>query len=122
MGLVLVLLSCSVWQSGLKPDPSSPVYRFPEGAELALLDNVETDDVAYILGIERWKFKFTAPKNFSLENFSLGYELELRQPGQAARKLFSSSSWYKPEDKALDEEILLALQPLGLWVILHILR
>ena len=115
-GLVLALLSYGILQSVLKPDPSKPVYRFPEGAELALVENLATldtvgiDDVADILDIKRWRFKFTSSKDVAI-----GYLLELRQPGKAPKEILKFASWGRvPEGQVgISEEILLALQPLG---------
>lgn len=131
IGLVLVLLSCSIWQSQPKSDPlktvgtspksteavgTSPqvketIYRYPEGAELAWLNDIKADEIADILDINRWKFKFTLPKGFSFS-----YKLELRQSGQAVQTVCSFSPTWEtvPEDlDTLNQEIILALQPLS---------
>jgi hypothetical protein len=64
--------------------PERERYRSPEGLEITPLE-VQPDDVAQTLGVERWKFQVAPPE----PDAQLRLQLELRQPGQAPKILDS---------------------------------
>jgi hypothetical protein len=64
--------------------PLGVPYRSPEGLEITSPD-VQQDDVAQILGIERWKFLVKPPE----PDTQLRFQLELRRPGEEPQVLDS---------------------------------
>jgi hypothetical protein len=64
--------------------PEGERYRSPEGLEITPLD-VQRDDVANVLGVERWKFQVKPPE----PDVELRFQLELRRPGQEPEVLDS---------------------------------
>ena len=59
-------------------------YRSPEGLEITPLE-VQRDDVAQIVGIERWKFQVKPPE----PDVQLLFQLDLRRPGEEPQLLDS---------------------------------
>jgi hypothetical protein len=76
--------ACGPLSTAQPAETPAGAYRSPEGLEITPV-KVQRDDVAQILGIERWKFQVKPPE----PGTQLRFQLELRRPGEEPRVLES---------------------------------
>jgi hypothetical protein len=79
-------------------------YRSPEGLEITPLE-VQRDDVAQILGIERWMFQVKPPE----PDARLRFQLELRQPDEEPQVM---ESLIVQSDSDSETEFLVGIYPI----------
>lgn len=102
---VLVVTGCADLQGTEQPgNMEGAVYSSATGLQVAAL-NVQSDEIAEVLDIERWKFEVTPPASKA----SLRYSLVLLQPGDEPQTLFSFGV---DNEEAGEIDVLVAIYPI----------
>jgi hypothetical protein len=109
----MVLLAAVVLVSsrGEPPAPApgatgtTTTYVNSDGLQITPLD-VEHDEIADILDIERWRFHIVTPSPQS----RIKYAVEVRRKGEPSREIQSGAMWGADGS---DKEMVVALYPLG---------